>query len=96
MNNLFAKLFGFLLNIVHIAFLIFLFAWFFQGFGDKVVPHEMVILYGVIAIVSYVIFMGALTTLVSIRGHLADISEKLSKVERQGASLLNERIEPRI
>jgi len=91
MNKLFADLFGFFLNIIHLGFIILMFLWFFQGVGDKVVPAGTVIVYGVVGIISYVVFMGALTTLVSIRENLKEINAKLSK---DSLHALTERKEP--
>ena len=96
MNNVFAKLFGFILNIVHILFLIFMFLWFFQGIGQQYAFTGDVILSGVFILIVYVVMMGFLTTIVSIRENLAEMNEKLSKLDRSSSFESKERIEPRL
>ena len=96
MNNVFAKLFGFILNIVHILFVLFMFLWFFQGIGQQYSFTGDVILSGVFILIVYVIMMGFLTTIVSIRENLAEMNEKLSKLDRSSSFESKERIEPKL
>ena len=96
MNNLFARLFGFILNIVHILFVLFMFLWFFQGIGQQYAFTGDVILSGVIIFIVYIVTMGFLTTIVSIRENLVEMNEKLSKIERSSSFESKERIEPRL
>ena len=96
MNNLFARLFGFILNIVHILFVLFMFLWFFQGIGQQYAFTGDVILSGVIIFIVYIVTMGFLTTIVSIRENLAEMNEKLSKIKRSSSFESKERIEPRL
>lgn len=96
MNNLFARLFGFILNIVHILFVLFMFLWFFQGIGQQYAFTGDVILSGLIIFIVYIVTMGFLTTIVSIRENLAEMNEKLSKIKRSSSFESKERIEPRL
>ena len=94
MNNVFAKLFGFILNIVHILFVLFMFLWFFQGIGQQYAFTGDLILSSAVILIAYIVTMGFLTTIVSIRENLAEINEKLSKLERSSFIESSERIEP--
>jgi len=67
MNHLFAKLFGFLLNILHLFFLVFMFLWFFKGFGNEYAKGVDIVLIGAVIFIIYIIVMGVITTFVSIR-----------------------------
>ena len=96
MNSIFAKLFGFILNVVHILFVLFMFLWFFQGIGQQYAFTGDVIISGVIVFVVYIVTMGFLTTIVSIRENLAEMNEKLSKIERSSSLESKERIEPKL
>ena len=96
MNNVFAKLFGFILNIVHILFLIFMFLWFFRGIGQQYAFTGDVILSGVIVFIAYILTMGFLTTIVSIRENLAEMNQKISKLDRSSFIESKERIEPKL
>jgi len=96
LNNLFARLFGFILNIVHILFVLFMFLWFFQGIGQQYAFTGDVILSGVIIFIVYIVTMGFLTTIVSIRENLAEMNEKLSKIKRSSSFESKERIEPKL
>lgn len=96
MNNVFAKLFGFILNIVHVFFLLFMFFWFFQGIGKQYAFTGDVILSGVIVFIVYIVTMGFLTTIVSIRENLTEMNEKLSKLERVGSLGYEARVEPKL
>jgi len=96
LNNLFARLFGFILNIVHILFVLFMFLWFFQGIGQQYAFTGDVILSGLIIFIVYIVTMGFLTTIVSIRENLAEMNEKLSKIKRSSSFESKERIEPRL
>jgi len=82
MNHLFAKLFGFLLNFLHVVFLVFMFLWFFQGFANEYAKGGDVVLIGLIILIIYIIFMGVLTTFVSIRQNLSEINKKISSLEK--------------
>jgi|GEM_PF-1381362 Fe2+ transport system protein B len=78
MNHLFAKLFGFLLNILHIFFLVFIFLWFYKGFGNEYARGGDVALIGTGIFIAYIIVMGVITTFVSIRQNLSEINQKIS------------------
>jgi len=82
MNHLFAKLFGFLLNILHLIFLVFMFLWFFKGFANEYAKGGDIVLIGVVIFIIYIIVMGVITTFVSIRQNLSEINMKISNSER--------------
>lgn len=82
MNNIFAKLFGFILNVAHVLFLIFMFCWFFMGLGSEFASGRESIVIGIMMLISYIFTMGALTTFVSIRQNLSEINEKLSAFDK--------------
>lgn len=77
MNNLFAKIFSYALEIVHILFIFFLSFWFFGYASDSLEVSDKILI-SMVALVFYILFIGSLTTLVSIREHLEEINEKIS------------------
>ena len=82
MNHIFAKLFGFLLNILHLIFFVFMFLWFFKGFANEYAKGGDIVLIGVVIFIIYIIVMGVITTFVSIRQNLSEINKKISNSER--------------
>jgi len=82
MNHLFARLFGFLLNILHLIFLVFMFLWFFKGFANEYAKGGDVVLTGLVIFIIYIIVMGVITTFVSIRQNLSEINKKISNSDR--------------
>ena len=82
MNHLFAKLFGFLLNILHLIFLVFMFLWFFKGFANEYAKGGDIVLIGVVIFIIYIIVMGVITTFVSIRQNLLEINKKIPNLSR--------------
>jgi len=82
MNHLFAKLFGFLLNILHLIFLVFMFLWFFTGFANEYAKGGDIVLTGAVIFIIYIIVMGVITTFISIRQNLSEINKKISNSER--------------
>lgn len=77
MNNLFSIIFSYVLEIAHYIFIFFLAIWFFGNGSENIDLLDKIFISAVI-IIFYSLFMGTLTTIVSIREHLEQINDKIT------------------
>jgi len=77
MNNLFSIIFSYVLEIAHYIFIFLLAIWFFGNGSENIDLLDKIFISAVI-IIFYSLFMGTLSTIVSIREHLEEINDKIT------------------